>query len=110
MTSGCRKVEVSLEDHNPNKWCVPLKEDTFITFMEKGNPAAHKIFGQGSLFSPLLFGKFFDPSDAFPLWEFEADVLLSNVFDPDEKRTVDWQQTDAGYVLRAELPGQYSIL
>ncbi|EPS69597.1 hypothetical protein M569_05171, partial [Genlisea aurea] len=53
----------------------------------------------GSLFSPLLFGKFFDPSDAFPLWEFEARALLRS------PGSVDWFQTDSDYVLRAELQG-----
>ncbi|XP_027171330.1 21.7 kDa class VI heat shock protein [Coffea eugenioides] len=110
MTSY-KKIEVLLEDHSSQKWCLPLKEDVFTTFLEKGNPVAHKIFGEGSLFSPLLFGKFFDPSDAFPLWEFDADVLLSNLYGSSEKRTVDWFQTDADYVLKAELPesGKNSI-
>lgn len=75
--------------------------------MEKGNATAHKIFGEGSFFSPLLFGKFFDPSDAFPLWEFESDVLLSNNHPRSSKQTiVDWSQTDTDYVLKAELPGE----
>ncbi|KAL3503428.1 hypothetical protein ACH5RR_037877 [Cinchona calisaya] len=103
MTSY-KKIEVPFEDHNSQKWRLPLKEDVFIAFQEKENPAAHKIFSEGSLFSPLLFGKFFDPSDAFPLWEFDADVLLSNICSQSEKRTVDWFQTEFEYVLKAELP------
>ncbi|KAL3576772.1 hypothetical protein D5086_022055 [Populus alba] len=62
----------------------------------------HKIFGEGSLFSPLLFGKYFDPSDAFPLWEFESDVLLSNLRSSG-KTNIDWFQTDDAYVLKADL-------
>jgi hypothetical protein len=103
--SSQKKLEVRFEGHNTQKWCVPLKEDVFITFMEKGNATVHKIFGEGSLFSPLLFGKFFDPSDAFPLWEFESDVWLSNLHNS-RQSTVDWSQTDADYVLKAELPGE----
>ncbi|CAI9088522.1 OLC1v1022863C1 [Oldenlandia corymbosa var. corymbosa] len=115
MTSS-RKIEVLFEDHNPKKWCVPLKEDVFIAFTEKGNHvvAAQQVFGQGSLFNPLLFGKFFDPSDAFPIWEFDADVLLSSstsASDSGDKRSVDWKQTDSHYVLTADLPevGKNSI-
>lgn len=102
MTS-CKQVEViGSEDPTPHKWCVPLKEDVFAIFLARGGPTSvvMKTFGDGSLFSPLLFGKFFDPSDAFPLWEFEPEALL-----PDQHRTsVDWFQTDTCYVLKAELP------
>ncbi|XP_059662542.1 21.7 kDa class VI heat shock protein [Cornus florida] len=102
MTS-CRMLEVQSEDQDPHKWCVPLKEDVFQTFMLKGSPTVHKVFGDGSLFGPLLFGKFFDPSDAFPLWEFESDTLLSKLRSSGQS-TVDWLQTDTDYVLKAELP------
>lgn len=100
-----KKLEVELEDPNTQKWCVPLKEDAFVTFMEKGNATVHKIFGEGSLFSPFLFGKFFDPSDAFPLWEFESSALLPNL-GSSKQSSVDWSETDAGYVLKAELAGE----
>ncbi|KAL2476230.1 21.7 kDa class VI heat shock protein [Abeliophyllum distichum] len=103
MTS-CRQLEIQFEDQNPQKWCHPLKEEAFAAFMRKENPTVHKVFDERSLFSPLLFGKFFDPSDAFPLWEFESDVLLSNLHSSGQ-RSVDWSQTDADYVLKAELPG-----
>lgn len=112
MTSQ-KELEVRFEDHDhdydqknkKSKWCIPLKEDAFVTFMEKGYSTVKKIFGEGSFFSPLLFGKFFDPSDAFPLWEFESDVLLSN--NSSRKSMVDWSQTDTDYVLKAEvLPGE----
>ncbi|KAL0362273.1 UNVERIFIED_CONTAM: class VI heat shock protein [Sesamum calycinum] len=53
---------------------------------------------------PLLFGKFFDPSDAFPLWEFESDALLPNSYGSGH-RSVDWYQTETDYVLLAEVPG-----
>ncbi|KAF5781070.1 putative small heat shock protein HSP20 [Helianthus annuus] len=79
------RLEVVFEDHTPHKWRVPLKEDVFGAFMAKGGPVMHK---------------FFDPSDAFPLWEFEPGVLLSDLQNP----CVDWFQTEACYVLKTELP------
>ncbi|CAL5341809.1 hypothetical protein CsSME_00026284 [Camellia sinensis var. sinensis] len=103
MTS-CRQLEVRSEDRNPQKWCVPMTEGVFETLMSTSSPTQHTVFGDGSLFSPLLFGKFFDPSDAFPLWEFESDVLLSKLRSASQS-TVDWFLTDADYVLKAELPG-----
>lgn len=96
------KLEVVSEDQSLRKWCVPLREDIFATFMAKGSPIMHKVFGDKSLFGPLLFTKFFDPSDAFPLWEFEPGVLLSNLQNP----CVDWLQTDSCYVLKSELPSK----
>lgn len=83
---------------------MPLTEDGFQAFVSNGNQAIRKVFGDGSLFTPMLFGKFFDPSDAFPLWEFEADVLLNNLRASGHNE-VDWAQTDKEYVLKAELPG-----
>lgn len=99
-----KQLEIRFEDPNPRKWCHPLKEDGFAALMNQENSTVHKIFGEKSFFSPLLFGKFFDPSDAFPLWEFEAGVLLSN---PHSSNThnVDWFQTDSDYVLIAQLLG-----
>ncbi|PWA49465.1 HSP20-like chaperones superfamily protein [Artemisia annua] len=94
------QLEVVLEDQTPHKWCVPLKEDVFAAFMAKGGPMVHKVFGDKSLFGPLLFKKFFDPSDAFPLWEFEPGLLLSDLQNP----CVDWFQTDGCYILKSELP------
>nr|XP_009803705.1 PREDICTED: 21.7 kDa class VI heat shock protein isoform X1 [Nicotiana sylvestris] len=101
MTSY-KQIEVQFEEATPQKWCVPLKEDVFVTFM---NSTTHKadFLCEGSLFSPLLFGKFFDPSDAFPLWEFDSDVLLSNARSSNQC-TVDWSQTETDYLLRAEIP------
>lgn len=101
--ASCKKLEVQLEDPTQNKWCVPLKDEAFASFMSKGSPTIHKVFGDGSLFSPFLFGKFFDPSDAFPLWEFESDALLTNLRISGQS-TVDWFQTDTDFVLKAELP------
>lgn len=95
------QVEVlASEDQSSNKWRVPLKEDVFVAFMAKGAPIVHKVFGDKSLFGPLLFRKFFDPSDAFPLWEFEPGVLLSHLQNP----CVHWYQTDACCILKSELP------
>ncbi|XVF70517.1 hypothetical protein PTKIN_Ptkin11bG0168000 [Pterospermum kingtungense] len=102
--SSCIKLEVQTEDQTPQKWCISLPEDAFKRFLSQGSPTVHKVFGEGSLFSPLLFGKFFDPSDAFPLWDFESDSLLSNLRSSG-KSTVDWFQTEQAYVLKAELPG-----
>ncbi|KAI9186016.1 hypothetical protein LWI28_013030 [Acer negundo] len=107
MSSSSTKIEVhhhTEDQKNPEKWCVLLGEDVFKKFICQGNPTVHKVFGDGSLFSPLLFGKFFDPSDAFPLWEFESDILLSHLRSTGQT-TVDWLQTDQAYVLKAELPG-----
>ena len=103
--TNCKQLDIHFEDLTPQKWCVPLKEDAFATFMAKGSPTVHKVFGDGSLFSPFLFGKYFDPSDAFPLWDFESDILLSNLRSSGQS-TVNWFQTDTDYVLKAELPGK----
>ncbi|KAJ6887026.1 21.7 kDa class VI heat shock protein-like [Populus alba x Populus x berolinensis] len=97
-----KQLEVHTEDQTPHKWSVSLSEDMFKRFFSLGCPVVHKIFGDGSLFSPLLFGKYFDPSDAFPLWEFESDVLLSNLRSSG-KTNIDWFQTDDAYVLKADL-------
>ncbi|XP_026419091.1 21.7 kDa class VI heat shock protein-like [Papaver somniferum] len=103
---SCRKqLEVRSEDRIPQKWSVPLREEIFDNLISKGNPSVSKVFGVGSLFSPLLFGKFFDPSDAFPLWEFDSDVLLSSLRESHQS-TVDWSETDKEFVVKAELPGQ----
>lgn len=96
------QLQVVSEDQSTHKWCVPLKEDVFGAFIAKGGPIVHKVFGDKSLFGPLLFKKFFDPSDAFPLWEFEPGVLLSDLQNP----CVDWFQTEACYVLKSELPSK----
>jgi hypothetical protein len=105
MANSNKKVEVILDDQTPNKWCVSLGEETYKRFISMTNPTVHKVFGDGSLFSPMLFGKFFDPSDAFPLWEFESDVLLSHLRSSN-KSTVDWYHTDEGYILKAEILGK----
>ncbi|GLT77494.1 hypothetical protein SLA2020_490710 [Shorea laevis] len=104
MTSSIKLEVHSAEEKNPQKWCISLPEEVFKGFLSQGNHTVQKVLGEGLLFSPLLFGKFFDPSDAFPLWEFEADSLLSNLRNSG-KSTVDWFQTDQAYVLKAEVPG-----
>ncbi|XP_040988492.1 21.7 kDa class VI heat shock protein-like [Juglans microcarpa x Juglans regia] len=98
-----KQLEVHTGDQTPHKWCI-LGEEVFKKFIFHGNPTGHKFFNEGSLFSPLLFRKFFDPSDAFPLWEFESDNLLSNLRSSG-RSTVNWFQTDHEYILKAELPG-----
>ncbi|XP_021892873.1 21.7 kDa class VI heat shock protein [Carica papaya] len=104
MTSNTIKLEIHTNDKTPQKWSVALTEDVFRKFLAQGSPAVHKVFGDGSLFSPFLFGKYFDPSDAFPLWEFESDILLSSLRSSGHC-SVDWFQTDQAYVLKAQLPG-----
>ncbi|XP_062077833.1 21.7 kDa class VI heat shock protein isoform X1 [Humulus lupulus] len=105
-----QSIEVIRDDQTTKKWCVALREDVFKRFMCQGNNNTtliiNKVFGDGSLFSPFLFGKFFDPSDAFPLWEFDSDILLSNLRTLG-LTTVDWFRTphDQNYVLKSELPG-----
>lgn len=83
---------------------MSLTEDTFISFLSHGGDAAKAVFGEGSLFSPFLFGKFFDPADAFPLWDFDSDALLSGLRNA-KKTSVNWAETDSEYALRADLPG-----
>ncbi|CAL0322951.1 unnamed protein product [Lupinus luteus] len=104
MGSSKKLIEVLTDEQSPHKWCVSLGEEVFKRFFSQVNPTVHKVFGDGSLFSPMLFGKFFDPSDAFPLWEFESDILLSHLRSTNQS-TVDWCQTDEGYILKAEIPG-----
>jgi len=99
-----KALEVLSDDHNSQKWRVSLTEEAFNMFITHGDDTARKVFGEGSLFSPLLFGKFFDPADAFPLWEFESEALLLGLRSA-SKTSVDWMETDGGYILRAELPG-----
>ncbi|ERM99870.1 hypothetical protein AMTR_s00098p00167990 [Amborella trichopoda] len=72
------------------RWGIPLKEDVSL---EDDFPPL--------LFSSMLFEKFFDPSDAFPLWEFEPDNLLIG----DTRAAIDWFHTNTEYVLSSELPG-----
>ncbi|KAI4322834.1 hypothetical protein L6164_022490 [Bauhinia variegata] len=98
--ASSKKLEIKTDDQTPHKWCTSLGEEVFKRFFSQANPTVHKVFGEGSLFSPMLFGKFFDPSDAFPLWEFESDILLSHL-----RSSVDWSQTDQAYIVKAELPG-----
>uniref|UniRef100_A0A2N9J1Y0 SHSP domain-containing protein n=1 Tax=Fagus sylvatica TaxID=28930 RepID=A0A2N9J1Y0_FAGSY len=98
-----KQLEVHSGDQTPQKWCISLGEEVFKRFIFQGSPTVHKVFNEGSLFSPLLFGKFFDPSDAFPLWDL-SDSFLANL-QSSGQTTVDWSQTDQDYVLKAELPG-----
>ncbi|KAK9130965.1 hypothetical protein Sjap_011452 [Stephania japonica] len=99
---------IKSEDHqSPKKWCISLMEDKFNSFISQGDhPLVHKVFGAGSLFSPFLFRKYFDPSDAFPLWEFGSDILSSSSsVQIGGRSAVEWLETDKEYVLKAELPG-----
>ncbi|MQM10816.1 hypothetical protein Taro_043714 [Colocasia esculenta] len=95
-------------DHSARKWCMSLREDVFIGFFARGGEVVHAVFGEGSLFSPMLFGKFFNPADAFPLWDFESEVMLAGLKEA-VKSKVDWAETDAEYVFRAELPGKVLV-
>uniref|UniRef100_A0A1D1XUJ2 21. class VI heat shock protein n=1 Tax=Anthurium amnicola TaxID=1678845 RepID=A0A1D1XUJ2_9ARAE len=97
-------LQVRPGDHSPRKWCMSLREDVFGSFIGRGGDTVRAVFGEGSLFSPMLFGRFFDPADAFPLWDFESEVLLAGLRDAVKSR-VDWSETDMEYVFRAELPG-----
>nr|CAD1819284.1 unnamed protein product [Ananas comosus var. bracteatus] len=89
---------------NRQKWRVSLTEDAFESFMARCGDAGREVFGEGSLFSPMLFGKFFDPSDAFPLWEFDSDDLLS-ALRCSSKTSVDWAESSSEFILRAHVPG-----
>nr|CAB3465076.1 unnamed protein product [Digitaria exilis] len=87
------------------KWRMSLLENTFAGFLQGADAAARAVFAEGSLFSPFLLGKFFDPGDAFPLWDLDPDVLLANLRRGAARITVDWGETDAEYYLRADIPG-----
>ncbi|KQK05552.1 22.3 kDa class VI heat shock protein [Brachypodium distachyon] len=86
------------------KWRMSLLENAFTSFIQCSPEPAKVVFGEGSLFSPYLLGKFFDPADAFPLWEFESDVLLAGLR-RSGRTTVDWAENDCEYCLRADMPG-----
>ncbi|KAL5202305.1 hypothetical protein ABZP36_013257 [Zizania latifolia] len=91
------------------RWRMSLLENTFNSFLQSSSggadaAAARAVFAEGSLFSPFLFGKFFDPADAFPLWEFDPEVLLA-ALRRGARTAVDWAETDSEYYLRADIPG-----
>lgn len=100
-----RAIEVRADGAAP-KWCMSLLENTFTAFLKSpgADADAKAVFAEGSLFSPYLFGKFFDPADAFPMWEFESDVLLA-ALRRGARTTVDWAENDCEYCLRADIPG-----
>ncbi|KAK8950233.1 21.7 kDa class VI heat shock protein [Platanthera guangdongensis] len=76
-------------------------------FLVRGGETVRRIFGEGSLFSPLLFEKFFDPADAFPLWEFDPEALLLPGHSTAAKcDAINWSQSDNAYFFRSELPGK----
>ncbi|KAL6610446.1 hypothetical protein ACP70R_040415 [Stipagrostis hirtigluma subsp. patula] len=108
---GRRAIEVRQpQPGDAPKWRMSLLENTFAAFLHGAGAgadgaAARAVFGEGSLFSPFLFGKFFDPADAFPLWEFEPEVLLAALRRGAARTTVDWAETDCEYYLRADIPG-----
>ncbi|CAN8243745.1 unnamed protein product [Cochlearia groenlandica] len=103
-SSGSLKLEIHTDDKSPGKWSVPLGDEVFRRFLNSGGALEIKaVFGEGTLFSPFLFGKYFDPSDAFPLWDFEAEVLLKSLRSLGQCR-VDWSQTDLAFVLKSDLP------
>ncbi|CAL1354389.1 unnamed protein product [Linum trigynum] len=115
-SSSRQTIEVITTEEAPLKWSVALREEVFKRFLlgqgtsntTTTTTLKKRVFGEGSIFSPLLFGKFFDPSDAFPLWEFESEVLLA-ALRSSGKTTVDWYQTDEAYVLRAQLPAVKAV-
>lgn len=98
-----RPIRIEIFDRRPKqskKWNAPLTEELFLPFIQQGNNEVKEVFGDGSFFSPLLFGKFFDPADAFPLWDFESHTLLP------VGGKVDWDETDQFYSLKSELPSK----
>jgi len=108
---GRQAIEVRLQPGDgaaaAPRWRMSLLENTFAGFLQGAgaDAAARAVFAEGSLFSPFLFGKFFDPADAFPLWDFEPEVLLAALRRAAARTTVDWAETDAEYYLRADIPG-----
>jgi hypothetical protein len=112
---GRRAIEVRLQPGDasaPPKWRMSLLENTFAGFLQgaDADAAARAVFAEGSLFSPYLLGNFFDPADAFPLWEFEPEVLLAALRRGAARTTVDWGETDTEYYLRADIPGTRSSI
>ncbi|CAH8390034.1 unnamed protein product [Eruca vesicaria subsp. sativa] len=103
MASSSGSLNIHTDDKTPGKWSVPLGEEVFRRFLSGGGGSEKAVFSEGSIFSPFLFGKYFDPSDAFPLWEFDVDVLLARLRSLGQSR-VDWSQTDRAYVLKSDLP------
>ncbi|KAJ8478508.1 hypothetical protein OPV22_022235 [Ensete ventricosum] len=89
-----RVIEVRSGDQSSHsqKWRVASRKTCLIASLLAAG------FGEGPLFSPRLFGKFFDPADAFPLLEFEAETLLSGPGNTSET-AVDQSETDSEYVL-----------
>ncbi|KAK8952744.1 21.7 kDa class VI heat shock protein [Platanthera guangdongensis] len=105
MSPRRRALEVRPEPRKAQKWRVPLYEDVFSSFLARGGETVRRIFGEGSLFSPLLFEKFFDPADAFPLWEFDPEALLLPGHSSAAKSAaINWSQSDNAYFFRSELP------
>ena len=112
---GRQAIEVRLQPGDAAaapRWRMSLLENTFAGFLQGAgaDAAARAVFAEGSLFSPFLFGKFFDPADAFPLWDFEPEVLLAALRRSAARTAVDWAETDAEYYLRADIPGTRSSI
>ncbi|KAF6163004.1 hypothetical protein GIB67_021153 [Kingdonia uniflora] len=100
--SSRKQVEDITDDQTLQKWNMSLRKDVFDSFISRSEPILHKIFTGGSLFSPLLFGKFFDPSDAFSLWVLESEVQLSRLCNSGQS-TSDWFETEVDYNIVALL-------
>ena len=113
---GRQAIEVRLQPGDgaaaAPRWRMSLLENTFAGFLQGAgaDAAARAVFAEGSLFSPFLFGNFFDPADAFPLWDFEPEVLLAALRRAAARTAVDWAETDAEYYLRADIPGTRSSI
>ncbi|XP_057824048.1 16.9 kDa class I heat shock protein 3 [Cryptomeria japonica] len=62
-------------------------------------PRLNSVFGEGHLFDPCLFGTLWDPSQPFPLWDFDDLEAIANT------SLIDWTETDNSHILLAQLPG-----
>ncbi|KAH9323414.1 hypothetical protein KI387_018053 [Taxus chinensis] len=80
-------------------YACELDPETEELFQSIIVPRLNSVFGEGHLFDPFLFGAFWDPSEPFPLWDFEEIETIADTC------LIDWSETDNKHVLRAQLPG-----
>lgn len=50
-----------------------------------------RCLGKDHFLAPYCLGSFFDPSDAFPLWEFESEALLSGLWSVSKTSVDFWE-------------------
>eukprot|EP00253_Pinus_taeda_P005689 PITA_05689 len=83
----------------------PLTEASFNSFFSLRRDVLDTYFRSGYLFNPFVFGRFTDPSDPFPLWNYTPYTIWPRDTASLSKSRVDWSQTDDRIFMRADLPG-----